>query len=198
MASSFAISTRRRPESQPRRSPTRLSGWLCFIPPAPPAGRRAFCVRCQTSRRPSTSRSFDFFKKTWRFREGTIHLQPAPIYHAAPLAAVTLTIHTGGTAIIMEHFDPEQFLALVERYRATHTMFVPTMFSRMLKLPEETRPRYDLSSLETAIHGAAPCPPQIKEQMIEWWGPIIYEYYSATEGLCLVFCNSDEWLAHRG
>jgi long-chain acyl-CoA synthetase len=141
---------------------------------------------------------FEFFKKTWRFREGTIHLQPAPIYHAAPLAAVTLTIHTGGTAIIMEHFDPEQFLALVERYRATHTMLVPTMFSRMLKLPEETRPRYDLSSLETAIHGAAPCPPQIKEQMIEWWGPIIYEYYSATEGLCLVFCNSDEWLAHRG
>ena len=141
---------------------------------------------------------YDFFKKTWRFREGTIHLQPAPIYHAAPLAAVTLTIHTGGTAIIMEHFDPEQFLALVERYRATHTMLVPTMFSRMLKLPEETRPRYDLSSLETAIHGAAPCPPQIKEQMIEWWGPIIYEYYSATEGLCLVFCNSDEWLAHRG
>src|SRR6516164_4277195 len=77
-------------------------------------------------------------------------------------------------------------------------MLVPTMFSRMLKLPEETRPRYDLSSLETAIHGAAPCPPQIKQQMIEWWGPIIYEYYSATEGICLVFCNSDEWLAHRG
>jgi long-chain acyl-CoA synthetase len=77
-------------------------------------------------------------------------------------------------------------------------MLVPTMLSRMLKLPEETRARYDLSSLETAIHGAAPCPPQIKEQMIEWWGPIIYEYYSATEGLCLVFCNSDEWLAHRG
>ena len=73
----------------------------------------------------------------------------------------------------MEHFDPEQFLALIERYRATHTMLVPTMFSRMLKLPEETRRRYDLSSLETAIHGAAPCPPQIKEQMIEWWGPII-------------------------
>src|SRR6516162_9055432 len=141
---------------------------------------------------------YDFFKKTWRFREGTIHLQSAPIYHAAPLAAVTLTIHMGGTAIIMEHFNPEQFLALVERYRATHTMLVPTMFSRMLKLPEETRSRYDLSSLETAIHGAAPCPPQIKEQMIEWWGPIIYEYYSATEGLCLVFCNSDEWLAHRG
>jgi len=140
----------------------------------------------------------DFFKRTSRFREGTIHLQPPPIYHAAPLLAVTLTIHTGGTAIIMEHFDPEQFLALVERYRATHTLLVPTMFSRMLKLPEETRSRYDLSSLETAIHGAAPCPPQIKEQMIEWWGPIIYEYYSATEALCLVFCNSDEWLAHRG
>jgi long-chain acyl-CoA synthetase len=98
----------------------------------------------------------------------------------------------------MEHFDPEQFLALVERYRVTHSQLVPTMFSRMLKLPDQVRGRYDVSSLETAIHAAAPCPVPVKEQMIEWWGPIILEYYSATEGLCFVACDSAEWLVHRG
>jgi long-chain acyl-CoA synthetase len=134
----------------------------------------------------------------WRYREGTIHLQPAPLYHAAPLLAVALTIRVGGTAIIMEHFDAEVFLALVERYRVTHSVLVPTMFSRMLKLPDAVRRRCDLSSLETAIHGAAPCPPAVKEQMIAWWGPIVHEYYAATEGLCLVWCDSAEWLAHRG
>jgi long-chain acyl-CoA synthetase len=98
----------------------------------------------------------------------------------------------------MEHFDPEQYLALVERYRITHSQLVPTMFSRMLKLPEEVRARYDLSSLEVAIHAAAPCPPAVKEQMIAWWGPIILEYYGATEGLGFTCCDSAEWLAHRG
>ena len=87
-----------------------------------------------------------------------IYLSPAPLYHSAPQAAVGLTIRIGGTAIIMEHFDPEQYLALVERYRVTHSQLVPTMFSRMLKLPEAVRRRYDLSSLEIAIHAAAPCP----------------------------------------
>ena len=112
---------------------------------------------------------------------------------------VYLTIRMGGTAIIMEHFDPEQYLALVERHRVTHSQVVPTMFSRMLKLPpDEVRRRHDVSSLEIAIHGAAPCPFPVKEQMIEWWGPIIHEYYAATEGHCLVVCDSTEWLAHRG
>jgi long-chain acyl-CoA synthetase len=104
----------------------------------------------------------------------------------------------GGTAIIMERFDPEQFLALVERHRVTHTQLVPTMFSRMLKLPDEVRRRYDVSSLEIAIHAAAPCPVPVKEQMIEWWGPIIFEYYGATEGYGFAACDSAEWLAHRG
>ena len=98
----------------------------------------------------------------------------------------------------MERFDPEAYLALVEKYRVTHTQLVPTMFSRMLKLPEDTRRRYDLSSLEIAIHAAAPCPVPVKEQMIEWWGPIIHEYYGATEGLGFTACDSQEWLAHRG
>jgi long-chain acyl-CoA synthetase len=141
---------------------------------------------------------FDFLVKLWRYREGMIYLSPAPLYHSAPQAAVSLTIRMGGTAIIMEHFDPEQYLALIERYRVTHSQLVPTMFSRMLKLPEEVRRRYDLSSLEIAIHAAAPCPIPVKEQMIEWWGPIIQEYYGATEGLGFTACDSAEWLKHRG
>jgi long-chain acyl-CoA synthetase len=141
---------------------------------------------------------FDFFRDAWRFRDGMTYLSPAPLYHAAPLLGVALTIRMGGTAIIMEHFDPEQFLALVERYRVTHGQLVPTMFSRMLKLPDEVRRRHGLSSLEIAIHAAAPCPVPVKEQMIAWWGPIIFEYYAATEGLCLVACDTAEWLVHPG
>jgi long-chain acyl-CoA synthetase len=141
---------------------------------------------------------FDFMVEFWRFRDGTIHLSPAPLYHTAPLVAVALAIRTGGTAVIMEHFDPEQFLTLVERHHATHSVLVPTMFSRMLKLPAAVRRRYDVSSLKTAFHGAAPCPVQVKEQMIAWWGPIIHEYYGATEGHGLTACDSAEWLAHRG
>lgn len=141
---------------------------------------------------------FQFLNALWHYREGMVYLSPAPLYHSAPQAAVGLTLRNGGTAVIMERFDPEQYLALVEKYRITHTQLVPTMFSRMLKLPEEVRGRYDLSSLTIAIHAAAPCPAQVKAQMIEWWGPIIHEYYGATEGLGFTACNSEEWLAHRG
>jgi long-chain acyl-CoA synthetase len=141
---------------------------------------------------------FDFLTGLWRYREGMVYLSPAPLYHSAPQGAVNLTIRCGGTAVIMEHFDPEAFLALVERHRVTHSQLVPTMFSRMLKLPEATRRRYDLSSLEVAIHAAAPCPIPVKQQMIDWWGPIILEYYGATEGLGFTACDSAEWLAHPG
>jgi long-chain acyl-CoA synthetase len=141
---------------------------------------------------------FDFLQKLWRYREGLVYLSPAPLYHAAPQASVNLVIRNGGTAIIMERFDPEHYLQLVERYKPTHSQLVPTMFSRMLKLPEATRSRYDLSSLEVIIHAAAPCPVQVKEQMIAWWGPIIHEYYGATEGLGFAACDSAQWLAHRG
>src|SRR6266403_5368280 len=141
---------------------------------------------------------FDFLKKLWRYREGLVYLSPAPLYHSAPQAAVNLVIRNGGTAIIMESFDPERYLQLVEKYRPTHSQLVPTMFSRMLKLPEAVRSRYDLSSLQVVIHAAAPCPPQVKEQMIGWWGPIIHEYYGATEGLGFAACDSAQWLAHRG
>ena len=141
---------------------------------------------------------FDFLQKLWRYREGMVYLSPAPLYHSAPQAAVNLAIRHGATVIIMERFDPEHYLALVEKHKVTHTQLVPTMFSRMLKLPEAVRKRYDLSSLQIAIHAAAPCPAQVKEAMIDWWGPIIHEYYGATEGLGFTACDSAEWLAHRG
>jgi long-chain acyl-CoA synthetase len=141
---------------------------------------------------------FDFLQKLWHYREGMIYLSPAPLYHSAPQAAVNLAIRAGGTIVIMEHFDPERYLELVEKWGITHTQLVPTMFSRMLKLPAELRKRHDLSSLEIAIHAAAPCPAAVKDEIIKWWGPIIHEYYGATEGLGFTACNSEEWLGHRG
>jgi long-chain acyl-CoA synthetase len=141
---------------------------------------------------------FAFLHTLWHGREGMVYLSPAPLYHSAPLSSINITLRNGGTAIIMEHFDAEQYLALVERYRVTHSQLVPTMFNRMLKLAPEVRARHDLSSLEIAIHAAAPCPVPVKEQMIAWWGPIIHEYYGATEGMGITACDTAEWLAHRG
>ena len=142
--------------------------------------------------------AYRFLAGMWRFEDGLTYLSPAPLYHAAPHGGVSLTIRHGGTAIIMERFEAEQALALVERHRVTHAQYVPTMFSRMLKLPENVRRRYDLSSLKVAIHAAAPCPVQVKQAMIDWWGPIILEYYGSTELMGLTVCDSAEWLAHRG
>ena len=136
--------------------------------------------------------------KLWQFREGLTYLVPAPLYHSAPTAATGLTIRGGGTVVVMEKFDPEEFLALVERHRVQHAQVVPTMMSRLLKLPEETRKRYDLSSLEVVLHGAAPCPVPVKQAMIDWLGPILLEYYGATEGMGFTMCDSHEWLKHRG
>ena len=141
---------------------------------------------------------YTFLTKLWRFTEGLTYLSPAPLYHSAPHAGVSLTIRMGGTAVVMEHFDAEHYLQLIEKHRATHSQLVPTMFSRLLKLPEATRRRYDLSSLKVAIHAAAPCPVPVKQAMIDWWGPIILEYYGATEGMGFTFCDSEEWLAHKG
>ncbi len=141
---------------------------------------------------------FTFLDQLWNYREDMIYLSPAPLYHSAPQAAVGLTIRRGGTVIIMERFDPVDYLRLIEEYQVSHSQLVPTMFSRMLKLPAEERERFDLSSLEIAIHAAAPCPAQVKEDMINWWGPIIHEYYGATEGLGFTACDSHEWLAHKG
>jgi acyl-CoA synthetase (AMP-forming)/AMP-acid ligase II len=132
------------------------------------------------------------------YTDQTVYLSTAPLYHAAPLR-FTMSVHqVGGTAVVMEHFDPEQALALIERYHVTASQWVPTMFIRMLKLPDDVRARYDVSSLEVAIHAAAPCPVAVKEQMIDWWGPVIHEYYAGTEGNGFVYTNSQDWLAHKG
>ena len=128
----------------------------------------------------------------------SVYLSPAPLYHAAPLGW-TMGMHaTGGTVIVMEKFDEEEALALIERYRITTAQWVPTHFVRMLKLPEDVRARYDLSSLKAVFHAAAPCPVPVKEKMIAWWGPVIHEYYAGTEGNGLTAINSEEWLAHKG
>ena len=132
------------------------------------------------------------------FREGMTYLSPAPLYHSAPQVSVALTARLGATAVIMERFDPARFLELVAEHKVTHTQMVPTMFSRLLGLPPHVRAAADLSSLEFVVHAAAPCPIPIKEAMIDWFGPIIVEYYGATESNGFTWCDSDDWLEHRG
>lgn len=128
----------------------------------------------------------------------TRYLSPAPLYHAAPLRHSMVTIKMGGVAYIMERFDPIEALKCIERYQITHSQWVPTMFVRMLKLPELERKEFDLSSMKVAIHAAAPCPIDIKLKMIEWWGKIIYEYYAGTENNGFTSLDTNEWLEHQG
>jgi long-chain acyl-CoA synthetase len=130
--------------------------------------------------------------------QDSVYLSPAPLYHAAPLRFSMSVMALGGTVVVMEHFDAEEYLALVERHHVTHSQVVPTMFVRLLKLPPEVRDRYDVSSLQCVIHAAAPCPVPVKRAMIEWFGPVIHEYYAGTEGNGFVYCNSEQWLAHPG
>lgn len=127
-----------------------------------------------------------------------VYLSPAPLYHAAPLRWCMSFTRMGATLVIMEKFDPEKYLQLVEKYKVTHTQLVPTMFVKMLKLPKDVREKYDVSSLRAAIHAAAPCPIPVKEQMIEWWGPVIEEYYAGSEGNGMTWINSEQWLGHKG
>ncbi len=137
-------------------------------------------------------------RRVYGVDEHTVYLSPAPLYHAAPLRYNVLVLRLGGTCVIMEHFDAKRFLELIERHRVTHTQVVPTMFVRLLKLPAEDRSRHDLSSLRCAIHAAAPCPIPVKRQMIDWWGPIVWEYYAGTEGNGMTLVGSADWLAHPG
>ena len=132
------------------------------------------------------------------YGDDTVLLSPGPLYHAAPLWFTMAVQRAGGTAVVMRHFDPLAFLGLIERHRVTHVLMVPTMFVRLLKLAAGERDRFDLSSLRYCIHGAAPCPPAVKERMIRWWGPILHEYYAGTERNGFVACDSAAWLAHRG
>ncbi len=132
------------------------------------------------------------------FTPDSVYISPAPLYHAAPLRWCMSIHKLGGTVIVMERFDPEAMLALIEKYKVDCGQFVPTHFVRLLKLPEDVRAKYDVSSLRSAVHAAAPCPVPVKEQMIAWWGPIIHEYYAGTEGNGFCYIGSADWLAHKG
>lgn len=139
-----------------------------------------------------------FFVERYHYGPDMVYLSPAPLYHAAPMTFSTAVTRVGGTLLVMERFDAEACLQAIDDHRVTHSQFVPTMFIRMLKLDEATRLGPDLSSLEVAIHAAAPCPVPIKHQMIEWWGPILLEYYAGSEGNGATFIDSHEWLERPG
>src|SRR6478735_1628207 len=138
------------------------------------------------------------FGTLYGFDEDTVYLSPAPVYHAAPLRFGGVIHALGGTLVMMEKFDAEGALRAVEHHRVTHTQMVPTMFVRMLKLPDEVRASYDVSSLRTVVHAAAPCPVDVKRRMIEWFGPIVHEYYASTESNGATFIDSQSWLEKPG
>ncbi|MEU6990880.1 acyl-CoA synthetase [Streptomyces sp. NPDC046465] len=161
-----------------------------------PKGVRPVLPEGDVRDRPTTYTAV--FQTMYGFGEDTVYLSPAPIYHAAPLRFCAVVTALGGTVVLMDAFEAEGALAAVERHRVTHSQWVPTMFVRMLKLPAEVRERYDLSSMRTAIHAAAPCPVEVKRRMMEWWGPILYEYYSSTEGNGITFISPEEWLRKPG
>ena len=130
--------------------------------------------------------------------EESIYLSPAPLYHAAPLRFCMSTHRIGGTVIVMPRFSPEEMLESIDKYNVSFLQAVPTMFVRLLKLDQNIRDKSNVSSLQAVVHAAAPCPIPVKKQMIEWWGPIIHEYYAGTEGNGFVYCNSQQWLEHEG
>jgi acyl-CoA synthetase (AMP-forming)/AMP-acid ligase II len=134
----------------------------------------------------------------YRFSNQTVYLCPAPLYHAAPIGWSTAAQRIGATVVVMEKFDAVRALQLIEEHRVTHAQFVPTHFVRMLKLPDDDRLKFDHSSLEVVVHAAAPCPVEVKQRMIEWWGPIIYEYYAGSEGNGFCAVGPEEWLQHPG
>ena len=146
----------------------------------------------------SPSMLIELLSGLFGYNQETRYLCPAPLYHAAPLRHTMVTIRAGGSAVIMPRFDAEQALALIEAETITHSQWVPTMFVRLLKLPEDTRKRYRVASMTMAVHAAAPCPVDVKHRMIEWWGPIIHEYYAGTENNGFTAITTPEWLSHVG
>ena len=125
-------------------------------------------------------------------RPGVRALLPGPLYHSAPNAFALRAGRLGGALVLMPRFDPEGVLQLIESERIECALMVPTMFVRLLRLPDQVRARYDLSSLRHVVHAAAPCPPQVKQQMIDWWGPVIHEYYGSTESGAVTFATPDD------
>ena len=182
------VAGRRRPRSAPNSR-----GRRCSTPRGPPAGRRASCTpRSTWTAGSATWRATSSGSTATGSDTDTVTLNVGPLYHAAPLVSAMSTHRHGGTVVLLPKFDAEQTLKAIERYRVTYVQFVPTMFIRLLRLPEAVRRRYDVSSLRAVAHSAAPCPVEVKRQMIEWFGPVIYEYYSATEAAGHVSIRSEE------
>lgn len=137
-------------------------------------------------------------KGLFRVDDESVYLSPAPMYHSAPIGFCSSVQSLGGTVVLMDRFDPIEALQAMEKHAVSHTQWVPTMFTRMLKLPEEKRAGFDLSAHRVAIHAAAPCPRKVKEEMFAWWGPILHEYYGGTELNGLTYVGPEDWLAHPG
>jgi len=178
--------------------------------PARPLGRELFYSSGTTGRpkgvrRPLTPHeqrdALPAFERTLRgllrFEGPIVYLSPSPLYHATGRFVIR-TFEGGGTAVLMRRFDAAEALAAIDRWQVTHSHWVPTMFVRMLALPDPVRAAFDGRSHRVAIHAAAPCPPEVKQRMIDWWGPIVEEYYGGTENVGLTYLSSAEWLAHRG
>lgn len=138
------------------------------------------------------------FAPHYGFDDSTVYLSPAPLYHGGPLRFAVMVQSVGGTVVVLERFDPELALVAIERWRCTHSQWVPTMFVRMLKLPEDVRCLYDVSSMRRAVHASAPCPIDVKRAMIEWWGPVLDEYYASQEAAGVTMISSTEWLERPG
>ncbi|MCD2193763.1 acyl-CoA synthetase [Actinomycetospora endophytica] len=138
------------------------------------------------------------FGPLFGFDENTVYYSPAPTYHAAPLRFGGMVLATGGTLVMTAGFDAEQALGVISRHGVTHSQWVPTMFVRMLKLDESVRRAHDVSSMKIAIHAAAPCPVDVKQTMMDWWGPVLWEYYSSTEANGITLISPQEWLDHPG
>jgi long-chain acyl-CoA synthetase len=187
--------------------------WLSRFPPLPPrevAVPGAMIYTSGTTGRPKGVRRtpanesemlalYAPILTAFGMRPGFRCVIPAPLYHSAPNTYALLAVRMGAEKIVlMPRFEPEALLQLIEAHRITHVQMVPTMFVRLLKLPQETRRQYDVSSLEFVVHAAAPCPREVKQAMIDWWGPIVHEYYGATEIGSVVFCTAAEWMAHPG
>ena len=129
--------------------------------------------------------------------DGHVHLCGSPLYHTAVLNFVAISLQLGHPVVLMDHWDPEEMLRLIERHKVTHSHMVPTQFRRLLALPAEVRDRHDMSSLRNMIHGAAPCPHEVKRRMLDWWGPVVTEYYAASEGGGALI-TAKEWLERPG
>jgi len=146
----------------------------------------------------STALIADLLTRGFGASAGTVYLHIAPYYHTAQLKWSQAINAIGGTVIMMERFDPEKTLAAIERYKVTHSQWVPTMFHRLLQLPDDVKKKYDLGSQRVVVHAAAPCPIPVKQQMIDWMGPILVEYYSCTETIGTTLCDTASWLKYPG